>query len=250
MTGRSFFFALLLLAPVAQLACSSSEPSPSPEGSAQDLSAHPGACGGTTCGAGLRCCNEKCQPAGLACQLPPSGTCGGATCGAGLRCCNDKCQPAGLACQAPLSGEGQPCGDDVATQKKCAAGLACIFPSSGPISEHTAGTCHKALALDGEWGADGAILTFDHARAQIEFGCGSATLDTIVQTGATTFTATGTRAAGTGVAFPPGLGPKPEDATFKGTLSGDTLKLDMTVNGETTSNTFTKDRHIDLIRCL
>jgi hypothetical protein len=44
---------------------------------------------------------------------------------------------------AALSGEGEPCSDDVAVQKKCQPGLVCVMPTSGPISEHTPGSCQK-----------------------------------------------------------------------------------------------------------
>jgi hypothetical protein len=42
------------------------------------------------------------------------------------------------------SPEGGECSDDVAVQKKCAAGLVCGPPKAGaPISEHTPGVCKK-----------------------------------------------------------------------------------------------------------
>jgi hypothetical protein len=41
------------------------------------------------------------------------------------------------------SKEGGECGDDVAIKKKCAAGLVCAPSTSGPVSEHTPGTCKK-----------------------------------------------------------------------------------------------------------
>ena len=41
----------------------------------------------------------------------------------------------------PPSKKGEACGDDVAIQKKCAAGLKCVMPKGGPVSEHTPGTC-------------------------------------------------------------------------------------------------------------
>jgi len=63
------------------------------------------------------------------------------------------------ACEmdAGLSQKHQPCGDDVAIQRHCAAGLTCVFPSSGPISEHTPGSCEEVSAAGGECGADVAI---------------------------------------------------------------------------------------------
>jgi len=40
-------------------------------------------------------------------------------------------------------GEGSECGDDVAIQKKCAAGLVCKPKPGAPVSEHTPGICSK-----------------------------------------------------------------------------------------------------------
>jgi hypothetical protein len=47
------------------------------------------------------------------------------------------------------AGEGEACGDDVAIQKKCAPGLTCVLPTTGPVSEHTPGTC-ESVAGEGE----------------------------------------------------------------------------------------------------
>jgi hypothetical protein len=41
------------------------------------------------------------------------------------------------------SPEGGECGDDVAIQKKCAAGLVCAPNPQAPVSEHTPGICKK-----------------------------------------------------------------------------------------------------------
>jgi len=52
---------------------------------------------------------------------------------------------------------GKACGDDVAIHKKCGAGLKCVFPTTGPISEHTAGVCKAVSQLNGACGNDVAI---------------------------------------------------------------------------------------------
>lgn len=100
------------------------------------------------------------------------------------------------------------------------------------------------------WGADGAILTFKDGKGLIEFGCADASMDEVEFTSATSFTATGTHLAGSGIPFAAGQGPKPVPATFKGSISGTTLTLEMTFDGETSKMTFTKDRPIDFVRCL
>lgn len=41
------------------------------------------------------------------------------------------------------SPEGGDCSDDVAVQKKCAAGLVCTPKPDAPVSEHTPGVCRK-----------------------------------------------------------------------------------------------------------
>ena len=46
----------------------------------------------------------------------------------------------GVAAGSPEGGE---CGDDVAIQKKCAAGLVCTPNPKAPVSEHTPGVCKK-----------------------------------------------------------------------------------------------------------
>jgi hypothetical protein len=40
-----------------------------------------------------------------------------------------------------FSKKGEACGSDVAIQKQCDEGLRCVAPTTGPISEHTPGTC-------------------------------------------------------------------------------------------------------------
>jgi hypothetical protein len=107
-----------------------------------------------------------------------------------------------------------------------------------------------ALALDGSWGADGAVMSIGSGKGNIEFGCGWASIDTITFSTATKFTATGSHTAGSGVMPPPGHEPQAQPATFSGTLSGTKLTLKMTTGGYTTSMTFTKDRDVNLIRCL
>lgn len=104
-------------------------------------------------------------------------------------------------------------------------------------------------SIQGEWGADGAILTVTGGTGEIEFGCGHASIDSFTFTGSS-FTATGSYTRGTGVMPPPGMEPKPEPATFSGQVNGTTLTLTMTVASYTSSYTFTKDRQINLIRCL
>jgi hypothetical protein len=183
------------------------------------------------------------------------GMCGGFAglpCKAGLECNLSSSHPdAAGTCQKPkTSGEGGICGDDVAIQKKCSAGLTCVLPAGGPISEHTAGKCEKVVSLAGEWGADGAILTFENGGAQIELGCGTAKLDSLTPTGASTFVADGSISRGTGVELPPGLSIEPVPATFELSVSGNSLTLEETVEGQTTKFSFTKGRQINLIRCL
>ena len=52
---------------------------------------------------------------------------------------------------------GKACGDDVAIRKKCAKGLTCVYPTSGPISEHTPGICKAVSHAGGLCGDDVAI---------------------------------------------------------------------------------------------
>jgi hypothetical protein len=109
---------------------------------------------------------------------------------------------------------------------------------------------NDAAAILGSWGATGAIMTVSDGHADIEFGCGSASLDAFTFTDPTTFTATGTHLAGSGVQPPPGHEPQPQAATFSGHVSGNKLTLVMTVGGSKSTLTFTKDKQINLIRCL
>lgn len=105
-------------------------------------------------------------------------------------------------------------------------------------------------AIQGEWGADGAILNVTGGTGEIEFGCGQASIDSFTFSSAQSFTATGSYTRGTGVMPPPGMEPKPEPATFSGQLSGNTMTLTMTVAGNASTYTFTKGRQITLLRCL
>lgn len=109
---------------------------------------------------------------------------------------------------------------------------------------------NPTASIQGEWGADGAIMNVAAGHASIEFGCGYASIDTFSFSGANDFTGTGTHTRGSGVMPPPGMEPRPEPATFKGHISGTTLKLDMKVGSYTSTYTFTKDRQINLMRCL
>jgi hypothetical protein len=56
-----------------------------------------------------------------------------------------------------LAKLGEACGSDVAIRKECAAGLTCVLPTSGPISEHTAGTCKHLSQKHGPCGDDVAV---------------------------------------------------------------------------------------------
>ncbi len=51
--------------------------------------------------------------------------------------------PPGAGSPGAGSPEGGECGDDVAIQKKCAAGLVCAPNPKAPVSEHTPGICKK-----------------------------------------------------------------------------------------------------------
>jgi hypothetical protein len=74
-------------------------------------------------------------------------------CPSGMTCSNEGNDDDTMTCQAQAAGSeaklGEACGDDVAIRKKCAAGLTCVPPGSGPISEHTPGTCQRR-ALEGQ----------------------------------------------------------------------------------------------------
>jgi hypothetical protein len=174
----------------------------------------------------------------------------GLTCKSGLACRIADSHPDASGTCMKVSGEGGICGDDVAIRRTCASGLSCVTNASGHISEHTGGKCVKVATVDGNWGADSATMTITNGGANIEFGCGSASIDELVPTSASTFTGTGTKTNGTGVEFPNGFGPKPEAATFEATVSGHKMTLKMTVDGETTELDFTKDRNVQLFHCL
>jgi Domain of unknown function (DUF6748) len=107
-----------------------------------------------------------------------------------------------------------------------------------------------AAGLNGSWGADGALLTVAAGKGRLQFSCGTASIDGFRFVADTSFTATGTHLAGSGVPQPPEKAPKPVPATFKGTLDGDNLTLEMTVDGQTTSSAFIKGRDVRLVRCL
>jgi hypothetical protein len=105
-------------------------------------------------------------------------------------------------------------------------------------------------SLEGEWGADQAILNVTNGKGSLEFGCGAATIDSFKFSDAQNFTATGTDTPGSGVMFAPGSGPKPQPVSYTGHVSGDTLTLTMTVGTNTSTYTFTHNRKVFLIRCL
>jgi hypothetical protein len=119
----------------------------------------------------------------------------------------------------------------------------------GPVTSHLF-SADNATVLEGKWGADQANMTFDEGTAHIEFGCGSATIDAVTFTDATTFTATGTELPGIGIQPPDGHGPPAQPATFKGKIDGNELSLEMTVRGSVTKMTFTKNREVQLFHCL
>ena len=52
---------------------------------------------------------------------------------------------------------GDACSEDVAVQVQCAEGLICVFPTSGPISEHTPGHCMLESDIGEPCGDDVAI---------------------------------------------------------------------------------------------
>jgi hypothetical protein len=116
-----------------------------------------------------------------------------------------------------------------------------LFSAPVPVEEER---------LGGNWGADQAILSFRSGVGRIEFGCALATFENVTFTSDKAFTATGSHLAGSGIPFPPGHEPQPQAATFTGEVRGGDLKLDMTVDGQTTRLSFKKDREINLIRCL
>jgi hypothetical protein len=124
----------------------------------------------------------------------------------------------------------------------------CRIAASHPDAS---GTCQsQGGSLDGSWGADDANLTVNGGHGSIEFGCGSATIDQVDFQSDGSFTATGTHSSG--LPFAPGHGPAPSPATYKGSITDDgkTLTLEMTFDGSTTKDTFTKDRKVTLFHCL
>src|SRR5262249_33878281 len=106
-----------------------------------------------------------------------------------------------------------------------------------------------AAKLDGQWGADNAVMSGDHGTARIKLRCGNASIDEVTFTSARSFTAKGTVTFGSGFFHRPGTGPQPTAATFEGRLSGSKLTLRMTADGESETFKFTKDRPILLNRC-
>ena len=113
------------------------------------------------------------------------------------------------------------------------------------------GKClENSTAMEGQWGADNAIMVITTSSATIEFGCGNATVDAFTFSTPTTFNATGSYLAGSGVQPLPGHEPAPQPATFTGHLVGDTLTFEMTTAAGTQAMTFTKDRQVNLFHCL
>ena len=141
------------------------------------------------------------------------------------------------------------CGAFNVNSHHCPAGLSCSHVGVNP---DVGGKCVvDAAAVQGSWGATGsAIMTINAGHGSVEFGCGAASIDAFTFSDPSTFTATGTHTSGMGVQPPPGMEPKPQAATFKGSLAGNKLTLDMTVAGNTSTITFTKDLHVNLFRCL
>ncbi len=141
------------------------------------------------------------------------------------------------------------CGGFIRNAHHCPSGHSCSHVGVNP---DVGGKCvDDASSIQGSWAATGsAIMTVSVGHAAIEFGCGQASIDELTFSDPSTFTATGTRTAGTGVQMPPGMGPKAEAATFKGHVVGNKLTLEMTVAGSLSTMAFTKDLKINLMRCL
>lgn len=140
------------------------------------------------------------------------------------------------------------CGGFIMNAHQCPTGYSCSHIGVNPDA---GGKCvNDAAAILGSWGASNAIMTVSDGHADIEFGCGSASLDAFTFSNPTTFTATGTHLAGSGVQPPPGHEPQPQPATFSGHVSGNKLTLVMTVGGSASTLTFTKDKAVNLMRCL
>lgn len=141
------------------------------------------------------------------------------------------------------------CGAFSRNSHQCPSGYSCSHVGVNPDA---GGKCvNDAAKVLGNWGADGAIMSISDGHGEIEFGCGHATIDTFTFSNPTTFTATGTHTAGTGVQPPPGHEPQAQPATFTGHLAGSKLTLTMKIGSSAAQTlTFTKDRQINLMRCL
>ncbi len=142
------------------------------------------------------------------------------------------------------------CGGFIMNAHQCPTGYSCSHIGMGMNPDAWGKCVNDSAAILGNWGATGAIMTVSDGHADIELGCGSASLDAFTFSDPTTFTATGTHTAGSGVQPPPGHEPQAQPATFSGHVTGTKLTLDMTVGGTTTKLTFTKNKQINLIRCL
>ena len=141
------------------------------------------------------------------------------------------------------------CGGFIRNSHQCPTGYTCSHLGVNP---DVGGKCvaDPSTAIQGSWGADAAILTIADGQGNIELGCGSASIDAFTFSDPTHFTATGTQTHGTGVQPPPGHEPQPQPATFTGHIVGTKLTLVMKVGASSTSFTFTKDRQVNLMRCL
>jgi hypothetical protein len=140
------------------------------------------------------------------------------------------------------------CGGFIQSAHQCPTGYSC---SHAGVNPDVGGKCvDDTAAIEGNWGANSAVMAITTGEASIEFGCGWASIDTFTFSNPTTFTATGSHTAGSGVQPPPGHEPTPQAATFTGHRTGNKLTLKMSVGGSTQTLTFTKDRQVNLIRCL
>jgi hypothetical protein len=158
-----------------------------------------------------------------------------------------QCDTAAKTCKM-FAVEDIKCGGFIKNAHQCPSGTSCSHVGVNPDG---GGKCvNDAAAIQGSWGATGAIMTVSTGQGEIEFGCGTASMDAFTFSDPSTFVATGTHRRGTGVQPPPGMEPKPEPATFHGHVVGNKLMLEMTVAGSTSKLTFTKNRQINLIRCL
>ena len=158
-----------------------------------------------------------------------------------------QCDTAANKC-AMLAIKDIKCGGFIRNAHQCPTGYSCSHVGVNPDA---GGKCvNDAAAILGNWGATGAIMTVSDGHADIELGCGSASLDAFTFSDPKTFTATGTHTRGSGVRPPPGMEPTPQPATFSGHVTGTKLTLDMTVDGDKTTLVFTKNRQINLMRCM